>query len=318
MKSSIKSLMLVTTVALCLMAVPAFSAPDIMDNKGPGNMGPDGLGVMGRFAGHDGGAPGCNGAFNCPLGDNTSMHKGFSIVHSGEGFAISGSQYHVLNVNVRGQVNLDPETIKGIASDNKTLGQIKSEAKAAISAATTYNGSLVFGKEMYVLRNIKWSEDVGENATMSADVAGPIALPDKLLNKTDMKSAKDNFSKLNETEIKAKFEAVKAKIDAEKAKIKAEIDSAPVAGHISMNVTASEGFRLGQGQLTLGSTSYNAVVNMGHSMKGIFGKMGHMGMGMMGGHEGIGLKGIGMIGNHNGKMGCQSDMPGENCGKMTA
>jgi hypothetical protein len=117
---------------------------------------------------------------------------------------------------------------------------------------------------------------------------------------------------------------VKAKMDAEKAKIKAEIDSAPAAGHISMNVTTSDDrFQVGQGQLTLGSTSYNAVVNMGHSMTGIFGKMGHMGMGMMGGHEmggheDMGLKGIGMMGNHNGKMGCQSDMPGENCGKMTA
>ncbi|HWQ19759.1 MAG TPA: hypothetical protein VN455_08275 [Methanotrichaceae archaeon] len=314
MKSSIKSLMLVAAVALCLMVVPAFSAPNIMDNKGPGNMGPDGNKDMGRFAGHDGSAPGCNGF----PGDNTSMHKGFSIEHSGEGFAISGSQYHVLNVNVKGQVNLDPETIKGIASDNKTLGEIKSEAKAAINAATTYNGSLVFGKEMYVLRNIKWSEGEGENATMSADVAGPISVPDKLFNKTDMMSDRDNFSKLNETEIKAKFEAMKAKMDAEKAKIKAEIDSATVAGHISMNVTTSDDrFQVGQGQLTLNSTSYNAVVNMGHSMKGIFGMGGHMGMGMMGGHEGMGLKAIGLngmgpMGNHNGKMGCQREMPGEN------
>jgi|GEM_PF-1251975 len=327
MKSSIKSLMLVAAVALCLMVVPAFSAPNMDNDKSPGNMGPDGKGpgFMARFSGPDGGAPGYNGEFKCFLGDNASMSRGFNVKHSGEGFAISGGQYHVLNINVRGEVDLDPEAIKDIVSDNKTLGEIKSETKAAINAATTYNGSLVFGKEMYVLRNIEWSEDEGENATMSADVAGPIALPDELVNKTDMRSERDNFSKLNETEMKARFEAMKAEMDAKKAEIKAEIDSAPTAGHISMDVvTSDDRFQVGQGQLTLNSTSYNVVVNMGESMKMkmLFGKGGHMGMGMMGGHEGMGFKGPGFglkgMGDHDGKMACHRGMPGENCGKMIA
>jgi len=301
------------------MVVPAFSTSDM----GRGNMGPDGKGpvFMAKFMGPEGGDHGCMGmgAFMGCLDNNTSKPKGFTVKHSGEGFATNGSQSHVMNINLRGQVNLEPEAMKEIISDNKTLGQIKSETMAAIDAATTYNGSLMFGEDRYVLRNIKWTSTDGKNATMSADVAGPVTF-EKFANKTEMRCGdRDNCTRMNESEMRAKFEEMKAKIDA-------EINNAPAAGHISMTVAPSdEKFVVGQGKLTMGSTTYNVLVNMGHGMnKMLFSKDGHMGaMGMMGNHDGMmgammgnhdGMMGaMGMMGNHDGKMGCQKDMPGQDC-----
>ena len=167
MKTSIKSLILVASVALCLMAMPAFSAPSDSQNntssiecKLPGDMGrfPD-------IAAH-----------------NASNSLPVSAHYSGSGFATSDGQYHTLKMNIVGVIKFDIAKINGLISDNKTLSQIKSDVQSEMYSemdAAPYNGTLVLGKDYFLLSNIKSKTTSDDNSTIDADVTGPITFEDK-------------------------------------------------------------------------------------------------------------------------------------------
>lgn len=196
MKISIKSLAFVGLLAFCLIATPAFSAPtgdgaykaqcNASDNSkcnafGPGmnpmwndgrermgypEMGIRGNGPMGMFKGK-------NGSWKNESWNGT---KTMEIRKAGSGFAMSGSQYHVLRMNIEGNIEPDLTGIKMLISDNKTLGQIKSDIKAKMNAeimAASYNGSLHLGQSNYNLLNIKLTIQDNNSSTINADVAGP-------------------------------------------------------------------------------------------------------------------------------------------------
>lgn len=167
MKSSIKSLILVASVALCLMAMPAFSAqPDNQNNTS--SIGCKLPGDMGRFSD------------NAP--HNASNSLPVSAHYSGSGFATSDSQYHTLKMNIVGVVAFDIAKINGLISDNKTLAQIKSDVQSEIYSemdAAFYNGTLVLGNDYFQLSNIKSKTTSDDNSTIDADVAGPITFEDK-------------------------------------------------------------------------------------------------------------------------------------------
>jgi hypothetical protein len=173
MKSSIKSLILVASVALCLMAMPAFSAPPDNQNN-TSSIGCKLPGDMGRFS---------------DIADhNASNSLPVSAHYSGSGFATSNSQYHILKMNIVGLIEFDIAKINGLISDNKTLAQIKSDVQSEVYSemdAGHYNGTLVLGNDYFLLSNIQSKTTSDDNSTIDADVAGPITFEDKS-NATDV------------------------------------------------------------------------------------------------------------------------------------
>jgi hypothetical protein len=173
MMSSIKSLILVASVALCLMAMPAFSAPSDSQN----NTSSIGCNL-----------PGDTGRFPDIAAHNASNSLPVSAHYSGSGFATSDSQYHTLKMNIVGVIEFDIAKINGLISDNKTLAQIKSDVQSEIYSemdAAPYNGTLVLGNEYFLLSNIRSKTTSDDNSTIDADVAGPITFENKS-NATDV------------------------------------------------------------------------------------------------------------------------------------
>ena len=192
MKLTIRSLALVGIVAMCLIAVPALSAPTedgaskthcnaseksgcnaFQPGMGPqmGHWGNPEMGMHGKEA--FGMMKEKNGSWKNEKGNAT---KAIEIRKSGSGFAMSGNNNHVLRMNIEGKMKPDFAGIKNLISDNKTLGQIKSEMKAKMDAeisAASYNGSLHLGQSNYNLLNIKLAVLGNNSSTINADVAGP-------------------------------------------------------------------------------------------------------------------------------------------------
>lgn len=197
MKLTIKSLALAGIVAMCLIA-PAFSASAedgavktncnaseksgcyaLMHGMGPmGNygMGPWGnpeMGMGGKEAFGFIGMMKENGSWK---NANWNATREIEIRKMGSGFAMSGNQNHVLKIGIEGKIKPDFGDIKTLISDNKTLGQIKSEIKAKMNSlisAASYNGSLHLGQSNYNLLNIKLVNSENNSSTINADVAGP-------------------------------------------------------------------------------------------------------------------------------------------------
>jgi hypothetical protein len=196
MKSTIRSLALVGLVAMCLIVAPAFSAPT--ENSAskaqcnasgkyncnafePGTngmwyAGMDGMGHHGKYMGGMG--PMCMMDWKSKSCKNESWNetRSIEIGKAGSGFAMSGNQNHVLKMNLESKIKPDLAGIKKLISDNKTLGQIKSDIKAKINAeisAASYNGSLHLGQSNYNLVNIKLTTLNDNSSTIEADVAGP-------------------------------------------------------------------------------------------------------------------------------------------------
>ncbi len=249
MKLTIKSLALVSIVAVCLVAMPALSAPaDNGASKAPCNaseksgciafqhaMGPNGNYAMGPWGMH-GTQAFCmkekNGSWK---NANWSAVKGIEIRKSGSGFAMSGNQNHIVRMSVEGKIKPDFANIKKLISDNKTLGQIKSEIKAKISAeisAASYNGSLHLGKGSYNLLNIKVTPLENNSTTINADVAGP---------KQSFKDKPTN-----------------------------------VIGHITVTTSRQDNSSIGEGTLTMNSGQYSGQYKVLFDMKRGMGE--HRGM----------------------------------------
>ncbi len=218
MKLSIKALILVASVALCLMVVPAFSVPSDGQNSSAGVKIPACMGAVGKIGIGDSGS--CSG-YNT---DNESMKRSALLImpvcYSGDGFAMSGSQdsqYHILKMSIASLVIFDSAKIDKLISDNKTLGQIKSDIKTELYSemdAAPANGSLKLGNSFYMLSNVKSKTISDDNSTVDADIVGPVTF-----------AGDSNASK--------------------------------VAGHISMAIANHEGSAIGKGKLTMNSGNYS-------------------------------------------------------------
>jgi hypothetical protein len=270
MKLTIRSLALVGIVALCLIAVPALSAPTgdgaskmhcnasseksgcnafqpgmrPMWNSGMGPLGNPEMGMRGKEA--FGMMMGMNGSWK---NESWNATKAIEIRKSGSGFAMSGNQNHVLRMNIEGKMKPDFADIKKLISDNKTLGQIKSEIKAKMNAditAASYNGSLHLGQSNYNLLNIKLTLPGNNSSTINADVAGP------KLNFTDKPTA--------------------------------------VVGHITVTASRQDNSTIGEGTLTMNSGQYSGQYKVLIDMKRGMGEHNGMMSGAFGGMNQMGMK----------------------------
>lgn len=154
-------------------------------------------------------------ALSSPSNQSASMV--LLVKHSGSGFAINGSDYHVLKIAVLGVSEFNSTEIGKLISDNKTLGQIKSDIKDQVKSEmdnASYDGILMLGGSLYELSNITSKTKDDNNSTIDAEIAGPIAL-----NNTN--------------------------------------SSTSVVGHISLDFTFHEDNLIGQGNLTMNSGKFS-------------------------------------------------------------
>ena len=220
MKRSIKALILVASVVLCLMVVPAFSAPSD-DHNSTSSAGCKILPadpMQAKMVIKDNGS--CSGNYIDNATTKRSSLWVMPVYYSGDGFAMSGSQdsqYHILKMSIASLVIFDSAKIDSLISDNKTLGQIKSDMKTELYSeidAAPANGSLKLGNSFYMLSNIKSKTMNGDNSTVGADIVGPVTV-----------SGSSNASL--------------------------------VAGRISMAISNHEGSTIGKGKLTMNNGNYS-------------------------------------------------------------
>lgn len=241
MKSRNISLALAGLVAICLIAMPAFSMPagfgapnapcnaseKVSCNAMGTGVGPRGTPGM-EFMGDP--ARGIYGMGHMKImnGKNATWNgtKTMEIRQGGNGFAIGSDQYHILKMSIEGTVTPNLDDIKNLISDNKTIAQIKSDIKAKMDAeisAASYNGSLRLGQNSYNLVNIKNTPSKDNSTIIEADVAGPKTNP------TDKPTT--------------------------------------IAGHISISASRHENSTIGEGTLTINSGEYSgqykALLEMG-------------------------------------------------------
>jgi hypothetical protein len=157
-----KSFVLAGFVAICLIVMPALAVPT-------GDFTPKTQCNASGKSNYDALEPGMRAMWNPAMGnpgmDYVGMMKmnkswnGTKTIEThriGSGFAMSGNQYHVLRMNIESKVTLNPANLKKLISENKTLGQIKSDLKAEIKAemsAASINGSPHLGQSKYNLVN---------------------------------------------------------------------------------------------------------------------------------------------------------------------
>ena len=219
MKLSIKALILVASVVLCLIVVPAFSVSSDGQNSTSSTGGkiPDSTGSAANGVVDNGSRSGYST-------DNATTKRSdlwvMPVYYSGDGFAISGSQdsqYHILKMSIASLVIFDSAKIDSLISDNKTLGQIKSDMKTELYSemdAAPANGSLKLGNSFYMLSNIKSKTVSSGNSTVDADIVVPAT----------------NNGNSN-----------------------ASLD----AGHITLAIAKHEGSTIGKGKLTMNSGNYS-------------------------------------------------------------
>jgi len=255
MNFTIKSLALVSVVAICLIVMPALSAPtgDVaskmhcnaseksscsvfqpgmrpMWNSGMGPCGNPEMAMRGKEAFVV--MKEKNGSWK---NENWNATKAIEVRKIGSGFAMSGNQNHIIRMNIEGKIKPDFKDIKNLISDNKTLGQIKTEIKAKMNAeisAASYNGSLHLGQSNYNLLNIKLTLSGNDSSTINADVAGP------KLNFTDKPTA--------------------------------------VVGRITVTTSRQDNSTIGEGTLTVNSGQYSGQYKVLIEMKCSMGKHNDM------------------------------------------
>jgi hypothetical protein len=204
MKLTIRSIALAGLMAMCLIVAPALSAPandgafktqcnvseksncmasqpgmgpmsgQSMGHKGGQGMGPRGNEMTGM---HENGPMCMMNGMDRPCKDGSyNETKEIEIRKVGNGFALTDNQYHLLKIKIDGEIVPDMGSFKTMISDNKTLGQIKSEMKDKIKAeiaSASYNGNLTLGKSHYKLLNIKLTPLENNSTSIDANIAGP-------------------------------------------------------------------------------------------------------------------------------------------------
>lgn len=192
MRSKIGYLALAGLLAICLVVMPALSMPARDDVKGARCNTSDMLNCYAMARDMPMGAPGmgsmddhgskmghafmkCEKNDSC-MNESHNATRTIEVRQGGNGFAISGNEYHIVEMNIEGEMTPNPSEFAKLISDNKTLAQIKSDITAKINAemaAISYNGSLHLAQSNYNLVNIKLSFSNDNSTTIDADLAGP-------------------------------------------------------------------------------------------------------------------------------------------------
>ncbi len=99
------------------------------------------------------------------------------VIKGGRGFALSGDQFHVINLAIESMRTIDAAKASKIRdllksnNSNKTIGELKKDALAIIGEPV-YNGSLKLGQSSYKLMNIKVAP-AGNGSSIDADLSPP-------------------------------------------------------------------------------------------------------------------------------------------------
>ncbi|OPY54925.1 MAG: hypothetical protein A4E49_00645 [Methanosaeta sp. PtaU1.Bin112] len=92
------------------------------------------------------------------------------VLFSGHGFALLGSESHILRLKVESIMPLEPDQIKGLLASNKSLEEIRDDILEK-EGEKTNRGSMMLDRKIYPLVNIVVST-LGNNSTsLMADLA---------------------------------------------------------------------------------------------------------------------------------------------------
>jgi hypothetical protein len=90
------------------------------------------------------------------------------LVHRGVGFALNGSEFHVIKTHIVGVRYLKPAEMRALISSEKSIEEIRAEL--AENGTPRLKGYLRLGVHLYRLDNISVSGS-GTNRTFTAEVA---------------------------------------------------------------------------------------------------------------------------------------------------
>jgi len=93
------------------------------------------------------------------------------LIHRGVGFALNGSDYHVLTLHIMGVRQLHPAEMRALISSEKSIAEIRAELLAT-AGTRQLKGYLRLGTKLYRLDNLSVDES-GTNRTFTADLVYP-------------------------------------------------------------------------------------------------------------------------------------------------
>jgi hypothetical protein len=97
------------------------------------------------------------------------------LIHRCVGFALNGSDYHVLTLHILGVRQLHPAEMRALISSEKSIGEIRAELLA--TGTRQLKGYLRLGTHLYRLDNLSVDESE-TNRTFTADLVYPAWDPD--------------------------------------------------------------------------------------------------------------------------------------------
>lgn len=92
------------------------------------------------------------------------------LIHRGVGFALNGTEIHVLRLHIIGVRQLHPAEMRALISSEKSIAEIRAELVE--TGKVSSKGYLRFGAHLYRLDNLSVS-DSGTNRTFTADLVNP-------------------------------------------------------------------------------------------------------------------------------------------------
>ena len=140
---------------------------------------------------------------------------------SGRGFALKGSETHVLRMNVELIRDVDPVYLRDLMTSNKSIEDIK-EGLNSKEGSTSLRGSLRINESIYALLNTKLVQSKDNETTVDADVA-----------KLYLKPAPGIIMKPDTS------------------------NKTTIAGHIKVTVAPSKDGLIGNGELIMSSDEYS-------------------------------------------------------------
>jgi len=99
---------------------------------------------------------------------NEAMKAPIRVVHSGHGFALSGSEFHVLRVHIVRARHIQPMYSRELMVANKSIEEIKAEIEGK-RWTPFYRGHLRLGESHYRLVNLSG----GDDRNFTADIVKP-------------------------------------------------------------------------------------------------------------------------------------------------
>lgn len=92
------------------------------------------------------------------------------LIHRGVGFALNGSDYHVLTLHILGVRQLHPAEMRALISSEKSIAEIRAELMGT-AGTRQVKGYLRLGTHLYRLDNL--TRESGTNRTFTADLVYP-------------------------------------------------------------------------------------------------------------------------------------------------